>query len=243
MDCPCGKPVKPHEKGRFSRYCSPRCANRYRKQRQRQDKNVTSQRESVTSVAVERVTLFQKVLDEAIPDPSPAGVCEWVRSWVPRSDDPDVDEVIVSLMTMQVVGVRQVMQLHPVYFSLPPVMAVLAEDQWYQSALPFGYFQYGDECEERISGADTFVCLLLEWEPEEVYEGIRESILIQDVQLALMMPLAWRVGFQVGWLTALARRQPDVAMNGLAFLSIVVAPLLSSFSASRVSQSSLRGPV
>jgi hypothetical protein len=36
MNCPCGQPLKPATgKGRPSVYCSERCANRYRKQRER----------------------------------------------------------------------------------------------------------------------------------------------------------------------------------------------------------------
>jgi hypothetical protein len=64
------------------------------------------------------------------------------------------------------------------------------------------------------------------YERAEVLDLVDSIIRPQDRYEAVVTPLAWRVGFTIGWLSALHTVQANQAREGLFVLSALVQPLL-----------------
>lgn len=127
-------------------------------------------------------------------------------------------------------GAKQVEASHPVYLDLPLALANIAGDPWYREALPYGRFQYRDEMYCYDEETDNLVYWPLKYSRREVLEMVDYQIRPPDARLAATLPLAWRVGFVVGWLSGLSIAQPDDAQAGMVMLAVLVAPLLLSSS-------------
>jgi len=71
MNCPCGQPLKSSNgKGRPSMYCSERCANRYRKQRERsnsRDVAAETEREMIRELGSEMSDIGKLARDTQHP--------------------------------------------------------------------------------------------------------------------------------------------------------------------------------
>ena len=116
-------------------------------------------------------------------------------------------------------GAARVELSSPVYLDLPVAIAVLAGDRAYRSALPFGRFSYRDEM------AFPEYCPLI-YTRSEVLDIVDSIVRQRDARLAAAIPLTWRAGFAVGWLSGLSVTQPDDAQAGMIMLAALVAPLL-----------------
>jgi hypothetical protein len=130
------------------------------------------------------------------------------------------------ILDIQRCGVAWVEKRHPRYLELPQNIASIADDPHYVAALPHGRFEfyvdqyvYVDEINE-LRYAPWFYTLA------EIGELVDQGIRIPDRRVAAMVPLAWRVGFVVGWLSGVAVAQPDDAKAGMTLLNVFVAPLL-----------------
>ena len=140
-------------------------------------------------------------------------------------------------------GAASVAASSPKYLSLPSAIASIAAEPAYDAALPFGRFQYRDELEYYDEGLGQMVRDPLRWTHSEIGAMLKEQVLITDPRIAASVPLAWRVGFMVGWLSALSVSQPDEAQAGLVVLASLVHPLLLSSSAASASFHNVPGRV
>ena len=125
-------------------------------------------------------------------------------------------------------GAKQVEASHPVYLDLPPALANIAGDPWYREALAYGRFQYRDEMYDYDEETESIIYWPLKYSRHEVFETVDSQIRLPNLRLAVTLPLAWRVGFVVGWLSGLSIAQPDDAKAGMIMLAALVAPLLLS---------------
>jgi hypothetical protein len=124
----------------------------------------------------------------------------------------------------------------PVYLDLPEMISSVAADRWYAPARPHGrafyreeMYAFPDEFEGmRGVDADTLIYWPVEYTRSEVLDMVDELIRPSERVIAVALPLAWRVGFAVGWLSGLAIAQPQEAQEGLIILTALVVPLLSS---------------
>lgn len=111
------------------------------------------------------------------------------------------------------------------YLALPPVLAALGNDAWYLAGLPWGRASYRKDMYV-LSSSGEWVYEPMVWELAEVLNQVEQDIRPTSRRLAVSLPLAYRVGFSVGWLSGLAVSQPDEARKGLVILAGLVAPLL-----------------
>jgi|SRR5450755_1788531 len=116
-------------------------------------------------------------------------------------------------------GAARVEMSSPVYLTLPVVIASLSGDRAYCSALPFGRFSYRDEIVADEQGPLVYL-------RSEVLDIVDSMVRLRDTRLSAAVPLAWRVGFAVGWLSGLSVVQEDEAQAGMVLLAALVAPLL-----------------
>ena len=109
------------------------------------------------------------------------------------------------------------------------MLARFAHDGWYLSNRPYGRLAYREAMYLYVEERDEVVCVPVRYERVEVFETVyRHTLLPHDRKLALALPLVTRIGFVVGWLSALWVAQPDEAQEGMVLLAALVAPLLSS---------------
>jgi hypothetical protein len=113
----------------------------------------------------------------------------------------------------------------PRYLELPAPVAVLAADWWYTAALPHGRLAYREAMYADDERTGELLYWPIEYSREEMYEFLRDMVLAHERSL-MLMSLAWRVGFCVGWLSGLAVAQKDDAQAGLVLLAALLAPLL-----------------
>jgi hypothetical protein len=110
------------------------------------------------------------------------------------------------------------------YLGLPPVIAFLAESPLYQRALPYGRGWYFDVM-HTLDEQGHVIRDPLHFERAEIMEMVKDGICPQEKRL-LFQPLAWRVGFQMGWLSALAASQKEDVQAAMVILAALVVPLL-----------------
>lgn len=122
----------------------------------------------------------------------------------------------------------QIEASNPKYLDLPPTLASLAADRSFLAARPLGRFQYRDEMYVYDEASDRFYRCPEPYTREDIMEMVDSNIRLSDRVLAATVPLGWRVGFVVGWLSALSVAQPDDAQAGMVILAALVAPLLLS---------------
>jgi len=128
-------------------------------------------------------------------------------------------------MDWALIGALEVEATAPRYLELPAVIASLASHPLFEAARSFGRAAY----REAMYGEDEsgeVIYAPLEFTREEVLALVDMDIRLQDRRLAVSVPLAWRAGFVVGFLSALSVAQPDEAQAGLIILVALVAPLL-----------------
>ncbi len=159
-----------------------------------------------------------------------------IRTVLPSFSPENIASLKASVAAME--------ESNPVYLALPPLIASLATDPLYLAALPHGRVFY----RESMHDSDTSSGLErvpLSYTRAEVLEIVNADICPSDRLLAVLLPLSWRVGFSVGWLSGLSISQPDDAQAALVVLAALVAPLASASvgqhaSSSRAKRSSHR---
>ncbi|GER86185.1 hypothetical protein KDW_03470 [Dictyobacter vulcani] len=116
----------------------------------------------------------------------------------------------------------------PCYLSLPWQLAHLEQDALFLAARPVGRFWYrfdmyilGDDGVEVMRAPRRF-------SRHDIFQYLDSVVRVPDVELHLEVPLSYRVGELVGWLSGLAISQRDDALAGIVMLCALVAPLLVS---------------
>lgn len=156
---------------------------------------------------VSAVLVVQRV-QERWPDLDMLTVAETLR---------DLEQV---LMEVQAIGEAAMF-----YLELPPALAVLREEALYVAGLPWGRAAYRVSMYE-LDATGQWVYMPRQWQLVEVLDLVEQDICPTDRRTAVTLPLAYRVGFSVGWLSGLAVVQPDEARKGLVILAGLVVPLL-----------------
>jgi hypothetical protein len=150
---------------------------------------------------------------------------------------PDVRRVVealgqivpMELMTVWLHLSSQVEASNPTYLPLPAELALFASYPLFLAARPDGRLAYRLDM---FAYDEASKCGVYAPEPltrDEVCETITDLLFpFEDALLALVQPLAWRVGYLYGWLSALAVVQPHEAGIGMVALTRYVVPLLVS---------------
>ncbi len=155
---------------------------------------------------------------------------------------PDVQQVVVALaqtLPMELLAAwshlsSQIEASNPTYLPLPAELAVFASHPVFLASRPDGRLAYRLET---VAYDETSGCVTYAPEPltrDEVCETITDVLFptpdlltpIETAFLALAQPLAWRVGYLYGWLSALAVVQLHEAGIGMVALTRYVVPLL-----------------
>ena len=124
-------------------------------------------------------------------------------------------------------GVAWIEKRHPLYLELPQNITSIADDLHYAAALPHGRLEFHFEQYVYVNEIDNIRYAPWCYTLAEIGKFVDQGIRIPDRRAAAIVPLAWRVGFVVGWLSGVAVAQPDDAKAGMTLLNVLVTPLLS----------------
>jgi len=195
-------------------YCSARC--RKRKSRDIQGKSCDSKH---TMVAVSSVMSVS--------------VCASLAALVAllASGDERAIQVVepeqVALCKMGMELAASFVATHGGYLDLPPAIRVIADDPLYALGRPCGFDGYMEMAFEQ--GSDNeLVYVPLDCTRKDILVFVRSCLYIVDPRYAMVLSLAWRVGYVVGWLSGLRLHQPDDVQRGLMMLALLVTPLVMS---------------
>ncbi len=212
--CPCGKPARVSAGcGRPGKFCSSRCAARFRKQRQR-SKAVTEIRH---------------------------GKSIWLSSGVQQFLTPVQDLAFARLLGMKTIhgllpvdylaGTKELLtfveHLDLKWLSLPQSCVHLAHDALYHKALLEGAVYYGVLQSQPDENGDLRFCAS-PMDRADVLMVVRDLIHPSVPEVSVLVPLVWNVGFAVGFLSALSLVQVVEAEEGMTVLVALVVPLLSA---------------
>ena len=143
-------------------------------------------------------------------------------------------------------GIHEVACSSARYLDLPASLKFFAADSRYLAGLPAGRWLYRDEQEVYDRKSGQFLRCPVPYTREEIADLMNSTIHPSDPYLAATLPLAYNVGFVMGWLSGLSIAQKDDAQAGLVLLATLVTPLLlGNDPAGRVpnrSQKRLAGP-
>ena len=128
------------------------------------------------------------------------------------------------------------------YLDLPPVLAVLTLDPWYHDALCWGRGMYYDGLHEYDEALNCVVRVPDPYTREEICEHVLAFLSLEDPRLAVSVPLSWRVGVVVGWLSGLSTSQREDVQAAMVLVSSLVFPLLISHSSDGSQTAVLRLP-
>ncbi len=142
----------------------------------------------------------------------------------------DLDILLPVMIRLQL---HTMMKTNPVYLALPQLLKPLEQDMMYQISRHYGRLWYRQD-QYTLDDDYELVRAPHSCTREDVYQFINQTIRIADTTLHVALPLAYRVGVVVGWLSALSISQPDDAQAGLVILSALVAPLLHPTRSSEV---------
>lgn len=115
----------------------------------------------------------------------------------------------------------------PAYLALPACLSSLADDLFYAPQRPYGRAHFREWMHE-YNESGELVYSPRSLSQVEVLDFVDSTVRPADRELAVLFPLAARVGFVVGWLSALSISQREEAHAGLLVLATLVTPLLSS---------------
>jgi len=92
----------------------------------------------------------------------------------------------------------------------------------FHQACEYGYVDHIDQmCDWNESGTD-YTCVYQSYTSLEVYQYVCSNFLAPTPGLSGAAVLSWRVGFVLGWLSALALTDLPLANNGLEVLTALV---------------------
>jgi hypothetical protein len=148
------------------------------------------------------------------------------------------DEIVDTLVLLEI-QLKEVLRLAPSYLRLPAVLSVLEKDRMYLAALPWGRASYRASLHVLDEETASVVRVPRTWQLSEVLDVVDQSIRPPDRRLAVVLPLSWRVGTAVGWLSGLAVSQEEEAQKGMLVLAALVAPLLGTSGSLYLSSQSL----
>lgn len=89
----------------------------------------------------------------------------------------------------------------------------------YANACRDGFISYFEEMMERDEDHDEVVYISRYYTRREVFHQIAENVTQQE------LPLSWRAGFMLGWLSALALTDRTLAIEGLQVLTSLLEHL------------------
>ncbi|GHO86634.1 hypothetical protein [Dictyobacter formicarum] len=135
------------------------------------------------------------------------------------------EKVAPVLLRMEV---RKIMESQPRYLPLPPQLSQFERDPVFLAARPVGRFWYRFDMHSLDEEGLEVVRAPRRFSRHAIFQYLDSTVRIPDVELHLEVPLSYRVGELVGWLSALATSQHDDAQAGIVMLSALVAPLLVS---------------
>ncbi|GER87821.1 hypothetical protein KDW_19830 [Dictyobacter vulcani] len=141
--------------------------------------------------------------------------------WYEMGLTPDVKESF--LIGMHVIKAQKLS-----YMTLPKNITHIADDPLYQVGLLAGRLCYRDY----LHSLDAHHNILRSPEPlplQEVLDVVDVFIRIPDRYLAVLIPLTFRIGAVVGFLSGLKVSQSREAYAGLAVMAGLVTPLLVPF--------------
>ncbi len=117
----------------------------------------------------------------------------------------------------------------PVYLELPAAASSIALHPFYAPARPYGRAEYRESQYEVDEETGQVERSPLCFTRAEVLDFVDYQVRIpHDRRLAVTIPLAFRVGFVVGWLSGLAVVQSKEAQDGMVVLTALVLPLMQS---------------
>ena len=139
----------------------------------------------------------------------------------------NVSQDIADFIAISIYEIEKVKHASLSYLDLPDVLCpVFAGDPAYLAGLPAGRYQYRSEQDVWVPELQQVVRCPFPYDRQEILDFIDTSIRIPDPRVAAAIPLAYNVGFVVGWLSGLSIAQRDDAQAGLVVLATLVAPLL-----------------
>lgn len=122
--------------------------------------------------------------------------------------------------------VRKIARSRPKYLALPAPLADFEHVSLYQIARDVGRLMY--HLDQYTVDEATLDARRnpRRYSRQDLYSFMKFIILIPDDQLHMVLPLAYRVGVVVGWLSALSISQKEDAQAAMVMLTALVAPLL-----------------
>ena len=136
------------------------------------------------------------------------------------------EECAVCLQQVLMIYTLQSLADHTSYLPLPALLAAIEQEPFYILALPQGRLWYRYEQYTLDEEALEVVRCPVRYTRQQIAERIKGYIRIADDVLAVAIPLTFRVGMAVGWLSGLSVSQKEDAQAGLVLLTAYVSPLL-----------------
>lgn len=126
---------------------------------------------------------------------------------------------------------RKIAASHPRYLRLADPCVSLEAHPLFAWACHYGRLWYRSAQYTVNEQTLETVRRCVHYSRQAVFDFIDRTVRIADVQLHVAIPLAYRVGVVVGWLSALSVVQPDDAQARMVMLQALVSPLVSAASA------------
>jgi|SRR5450755_944622 len=123
-------------------------------------------------------------------------------------------------------ALREIEQSQARYLVLPAAIRVIEREECYRSACAVGRLWY--RLSQHVVNEETGKVERVSnrYSRQELLEDVACIINPSDARLAAATPLVSRVGYCVGWLSALAVSQPDDVQAVMVMLAALVKPLL-----------------
>jgi len=132
----------------------------------------------------------------------------------------------VLLVGLYDLALREMEQSQARYLALPAAIGVIEREESYRPACAVGRLWYRLSQHEVNEETGKVERVSHCYSRQELLEDVACIINPSDARLAAATPLAYRVGYCVGWLSGLAVSQPDDVQAVMVMLAALVAPLL-----------------
>ena len=169
-------------------------------------------------------------MDDCASQKALVPVCSQEASLLQRLGAPENITAMVDLYALLAEKMRK-QELN--YLSLPPVLAGLEDDLLYQQALCWGRGFYFDDLHD-VDESGHLVRMPYPFSRPEILHYVQTTLCLNEPRVAVLVPLAWRVGLVVGWLSGLSISQAEDAQAGMVVLASLVSPLVSGRSDDKV---------
>lgn len=115
---------------------------------------------------------------------------------------------------------------HPAFLLAADLPAALIADASYVRACEAGYGSYFEEM--YLHDGDVSLFTNCFYSRSYVMTYVADNVVEKDVRPFLLAPLPWRVGFVLGWLSALSLTDRPLALAGLEMLTLLAARLAAA---------------